>query len=113
MKLLIKIALTGVGLTILMWLAIMTPMAAQATTATFCGPTSEAGGACEFGVEQKVFLNEEHDQTTGSGTVGIKGPVLLFSVDSGATDGFVDTGGGFANITAANADHKTFGSFNG
>jgi hypothetical protein len=75
----------------------------------------ESSAACESGVEQKVFLNEEHDKTTGSGNVGgnNSGPVFLFSVDTGSTDTFVDTGGGFANITAANADHKTFGSFNG
>lgn len=87
---------------------------AYAVTATFCGPTSEAGGACEFGVEQKVFLNEAHDVTSGSGNIGSQtGPIFLFSTDTGAVDINVDTGGGFANITTANADHATFKSFNG
>jgi hypothetical protein len=36
--------------------------------------------------------------------VGQNAPVLLFSVDGGALDTRVDTGGGFANITSANAD---------
>ena len=87
---------------------------ARAVTVTFCGPQTE-GGSCEGANEQKVFLNEGHTETSGSGTVGNgKGaPVLLFSVDTGAFDTRVDTGGGFANITSANADSKNFAGFNG
>ena len=85
---------------------------ARAVTVTFCGPATE-GGACEGANEQKVFLNEGHTETSGSGTVGNgkNAPVLLFSVDGGALDTRVDTGGGFANITSANAD--SFADFNG
>jgi hypothetical protein len=84
-----------------------------AVTAVFCGPATESSHACEGTPEQKVFLNEEHDKTTGSGNVGANnsGPVLLFTVDGGSTDTFVDTGGGFANITAANG--TGFKAFNG
>lgn len=87
--------------------------ARAAVTAVFCGPTSEKGGVCEFSGEQKVFLNESHDQTSGSGSVGNgKGaPTLLFTIDGGSTDAFVDTGGGFANITSANG--TGFKAFNG
>jgi hypothetical protein len=85
---------------------------AKAVTITFCGPATE-GGSCEGANEQKVFLNEGHSETSGSGTVGNgkNAPVLLFSVDSGPFDTRVDTGGGFANITSANAD--AFADFNG
>jgi hypothetical protein len=83
---------------------------ARAVTITFCGPSTE-GGSCESLNETKVFLNEGHSETSGSGTVGQNGPTLLFSVDSGALDSRVDTGGGFANITSANADH--IADFNG
>jgi hypothetical protein len=92
-------------------LVLVAPLSAHAVTATFCGPTSEKGGACEFSGEQMVFLNEGHDETSGSGTVGIKGPTLLFTTDSGSVDVNVDTGGGFANITAANG--TGFKAFNG
>ena len=87
---------------------------AHAVTVTFCGPQTE-GGSCEGANEQKVFLNEGHTETSGSGTVGNgqNAPVLLFSVDGGAFDTRVDTGGGFANITSANADSKNFDGFNG
>ena len=92
----------------------MGAMPAKAVTITFCGPQTE-GGSCEGANETKVFLNEGHSETSGSGTVGNgKGaPVLLFSVDGGAFDTRVDTGGGFANITSANADSKNFAGFNG
>jgi hypothetical protein len=78
---------------------------ARAVTVTFCGPQTE-GGSCEGPNETKVFLNEGHTEASGSGTVGNgqNAPVLLFSVDSGPLDTRVDTGGGFANITSANAD---------
>jgi hypothetical protein len=79
----------------------------HATTITFCGPQTE-GGTCEGANEQKVFLTEGHTESSGSGTVGQNGPTLLFSVDSGLLDPHVDTGGGFANITSANADDKAF-----
>jgi hypothetical protein len=87
---------------------------ARAVTVTFCGPQTE-GGSCEGANEQKVFLNEGHTETSGSGTVGQGNgaPVLLFSVDGGAFDTRVDTGGGFANITSANADSENFAGFNG
>jgi hypothetical protein len=85
----------------------MLPLAASPAKAavTFSGPATE-GGACEGANETKVFLNEGHSESSGSGTVrnGQNAPVLLFSVDSGALDTRVDTGGGFANITSANAD---------
>jgi hypothetical protein len=42
---------------------------------------------------------------------GQNAPVLLFTVDGGPFDTRVDTGGGFANITSANAD--AFADFNG
>jgi len=85
---------------------------ARAVTVTFCGPQTE-GGSCEGANETKVFLNEGHTEASGSGTVGNgkNAPVLLFSVDGGALDTRVDTGGGFANITSANAD--SFADFNG
>ena len=63
-----------------------------------------------------MFLNEGHAETSGSGTVGQgqNAPVLLFTVDGGGVfDTRVDTGGGFANITSANADSKNFVGFNG
>jgi PEP-CTERM motif len=85
-------------------------------TITFCGPDTE-GGACESANEVKVFLNEGHGETSGSGTVGNgqNAPVLDFTVDGGSLDTRVDTGGGFANITSANADDKLFPAkdFNG
>ena len=96
--------------------ALMLPLAAspaKATTVTFCGPDVESG-PCEGANEQKVFLNEGHSETSGSGNVGSQtGPTLLFTVDGGALDTRVDTGGGFANITSANADKKSFSDFNG
>jgi hypothetical protein len=92
----------------------MGAMSAKAVTITLCGPATE-GGSCEGANEQQVFLNEGHSETSGSGTVGNgkNAPVLLFSVDGGAFDTRVDTGGGFANITSANADSKNFVGFNG
>jgi hypothetical protein len=84
--------------------------ARAAVTATFCGPSTE-GGTCEGPGETKVFLNEGHTEASGSGTVGTSGPTLLFSVDGGALDTRVDTGGGFANITSAGADK--IADFNG
>jgi hypothetical protein len=87
---------------------------AKAVTITFCGPDTE-GGACESANETKVFLNEGHTEASGSGTVGNgqNAPVLDFIVDVGPFDARVDTGGGFANITSANADSKNFVGFNG
>jgi hypothetical protein len=87
-------------------------MPAKAVTITFCGPSTE-GGSCEGANETKVFLKEGHSETSGSGTVGQgqNAPVLLFTVDGGSLDTRVDTGGGFANITSANAD--AFADFNG
>jgi PEP-CTERM motif len=92
----------------------MGAMPAKAVTITFCGPQTE-GGSCEGPNETQVFLNEGHTESSGSGTVGVHGPTLLFTVDGGALDPHVDTGGGFANITSANADKKTFpaADFNG
>jgi hypothetical protein len=96
----------------------MLPLAAspaKATTVTFCGPDVESG-PCEGANEAKVFLNDGHSETSGSGNVGSQtGPTLLFTVDGGSLDTRVDTGGGFANITSANADDKLFPAkdFNG
>jgi len=81
---------------------------AHAITVTFCGPQTE-GGSCESGTETKVFFNQGHDETSGSGTVGVKGPTLLFTTDGGLLDVAVDTGGGFANITPS----RGFADFNG
>jgi hypothetical protein len=71
---------------------------AHAVTITFCGPQTE-GGSCEGANEQKVFLNEGHTETSGSGTSAMADNVLLFSVDVSALDTRVDTGGSFTNIT--------------
>jgi hypothetical protein len=86
---------------------------AHAVTVTFCGP--ENGTGCEATSETQVFLSEGHDETFDNGTVGSKktDPVIHIQSDTGAFDINLDTGGGFATINTANADHKTFTSFNG
>jgi hypothetical protein len=83
---------------------------AHAVTEVFCGPATEGNGVCESGTELKVFLNEGHNETSGSGNVGSpSGPLLNFTTDGGLLDIAVDTGGGFANITAS----RGFADFNG
>jgi hypothetical protein len=115
MKLLTKIALTGIGLTVLMWLALMTPSPAQAKT---CGSTVGAftflDGSCSSdnqandGDDVKAFLDKggsatflgpDIDMSLSSNTSALIDQNVRFkdlSVSAGTT-GFTD-GNGFANI---------------
>jgi PEP-CTERM motif len=82
---------------------------AHATTVTFCGPDNGTG--CEQQNEQKIFLNEGHDESTITGNVGgnNSGPGVVITADTGSFDTTLDSGGGFATIDASHG----FKAFNG
>jgi hypothetical protein len=84
--------------------------ASAVVTATFCGPSTE-GGACEGATEQKVFLDNGKNVTSGIGDVGSpgSGTVLDFSSDGGMLNIQLDVSGGFATIKPA----QGFSTFNG
>ena len=87
-------------------LGLASPAYAQVTV---CGPDN--GNGCEQQNEQKIFLNEGHDQSFITGNVGgnNSGPAVLITADTGTFDTTLDSGGGFATIDASHG----FKAFNG
>ena len=122
MKLLTKIALTGIGLVVLMWLAIMTPMAAHAKT---CGavsgtdPTIAADaklftfldGSCSSdnqandGDDLKAFLDK-------GGQATFNGPDIDFSLTKNSS-ALIDQNTEFKDLSAGTSSAQGFTDGNG
>jgi hypothetical protein len=79
---------------------------------SYCGPQTE-GGACEVGVEQKVFLNNAKDVLSATGNVAVNNtgvPTVTITSDTATLlNMFFDSAGGFATITPGGKGATLFG----